>query len=430
MVLGGGPVPAGFVRRFVECVGLMMTADSKNRILRVHISGWVLDDRALPPPAVSDVIEVLLSFVASADSPSSHDESIRAIVRPLFGHRPGVHPEMGMRWPVELTGDGWSAGWQSHSPFAGSATLHGRFVADVGAGGSSDAVAVRGRVRRVQLMEHRQGVERLIDVQCTPRRFWSDDSEVTDDGFVGSGVLVELDLDDVPARSDPGFAPGSVATDGFDVWVMDRSNPVLVHIDMSAKPHRTAEYLLPMTIEPPTSGIARMVHADESACWITSSEDVFRCERSGDGRLTVERVAIPGGGGRIVDGRLVVTRTNRPTLVGDRRHGLIRKEADPNPVRIIDRNGTVTSVAAADQQAWLKDRSHTRNRPRVDNWRKAAADGVVVVVVPDGEDLRLDINDRAREKVEWIQHDAFEDPANAGLVPMISIDMIRQANRP
>lgn len=43
------------------------------------------------------------------------------------------------------------------------------------------------------------------------------------------------------------------------------------------------EYLPPLTIEPPTDQWTRTVHADRDGCWITSRNEVFRCDRGEDG---------------------------------------------------------------------------------------------------------------------------------------------------
>ncbi|MBV6762758.1 hypothetical protein [Rhodococcus opacus] len=274
--------------------GVTMIAETAYRALAVFVPGWVLDDRSLAPPACGDVVEVVLTFHPTGPTPSPCGQTVRATVRPVFGHTPYSDPEGGLRWPLEAIGDGWSAEWLSDRPRAGRVELTGRLVVDIFWTGSDNPVLVRGRVRRVQLVEQRientgsglravEGTERLTEVESTPYRFWSNwETPSTEDHFQGTGVLVDLDLDDVPAPKVE-FVAGAVSVDGPDLWVMDRSNPVLLHVDSGSAPPRIVEYLLPLTIEPPKDQWTRKVHADRDGCWITSRHEVFRCDRTGTG---------------------------------------------------------------------------------------------------------------------------------------------------
>ncbi|WP_137726426.1 hypothetical protein [Prescottella subtropica] len=122
--------------------------------------------------------------------------------------------------------------------------------------------------------------------------------------------MVDLDLDDVPP-SEPEFVAGAVSAHGTEMWVMHRSDPVLLHIDTASTPPRVTEYLLPMTIESPLPDWLRFPHADASGCWITSRYDVFHCDRTGPDSLTVERVCTTGGRG-VVDDPATVTHLRAP----------------------------------------------------------------------------------------------------------------------
>ncbi|MBC2644184.1 MULTISPECIES: hypothetical protein [unclassified Rhodococcus (in: high G+C Gram-positive bacteria)] len=352
----------------------------------------------------------------------------------MFGHIPYSHPEGGLRWPLEAIGDGWSAEWLSDGPLTGRVELTGRFVVDIAWTGSDNPVRVRGRVRRVQLVEQRiehtgnglralDGTERLTEVESTPHRYWSNwETLSTEDHFQGTGVLIDLDVDNVPV-TEAEFVAGAVSIDGPDVWVMDRSNPVLLHIDTGSTPPRIVEYLLPLTIEPPTDQWTRKVHADRGGCWITSRHEVFRCDRAGDGTLTIERVCAEGGSSVVVDGRLFLVGTTYPMLRRDRRYGVVRVDPDAHPVRMLDDERRLVPV---DDPATV---ARVTAQPRRADKARGADDTEWVAVVeltatsPDGTRRRVDLDARTRGTVQWIQPDPFADPANADIVARISVPM-------
>lgn len=125
---------------------------------------------------------------------------------------PGGDPESGLHWLHELSGDGWAAAWWADRPTTGRVEVHGNLSAGL-ATGPDDPLPVRGRVRRVrvvsQLLERTTGTrlahgsERLTDFEATPHIFWSSQEPRTDDDpYALTGVLVDLDLDDVPT-TDP-----------------------------------------------------------------------------------------------------------------------------------------------------------------------------------------------------------------------------------
>ncbi|MGW5076556.1 hypothetical protein [Rhodococcus sp. NPDC004095] len=335
-----------------------------------------------------------------------------------------------------MIGDGWSAEWLSDRPLAGRVELTGRLFAGIRWAGSDHPVRVRGRVRRVQLVEQRiehagrglrvvDGTERLTEVESTPHRHWSNwDMPSTEDHFQGTGVLVDLDLDDVPATKGE-FVAGAVSVDGPDVWVMDRSNPVLLHVDTGYAPPRTVEYLLPLTIEPPTDQWTRKVHADRDGCWITSRYEVFRCDRAGDGTLTIERVCAEGGSSVVVDGRLFLVGPTYPMLSNDRRYGVVRVDPDAHPVRMLDDERQFIPVDDPATVARVMAQSRRADKA-------CSADGTEWVAVvgltaksPDDTRRRVDLDPRSRGTVHWIQPDPYADPANADIVARISVPMPR-----
>ncbi|MFM1725347.1 DUF6578 domain-containing protein [Rhodococcus sp. PAM 2766] len=296
-----------------------MTTASARRTLAVFVPGWILDDRSLAPPAVGDLVETPLTFGESETPPQSYAQTFRTIARPAYGRMPGGDPENGPRWLHELSGDGWAANWWANRPTTGRIEVHGTLFADLTMGTDSPP-PVRGRVRRVQVVSRRfdrspsgarrvAGTERLTEVDTTPHIFWSSQEPRTDDAYARTGVLLDLDLDDVPTTDSP-FVAGAVSVDGTDVWVMDRADPVLLHVATAATPPRVVEYLLPLTAEQPRDIRTRAVHADRDGCWITSGHDVFRCDREDDGSLSVERVCTEGGQSIVDEGRS--TSTARP----------------------------------------------------------------------------------------------------------------------
>lgn len=414
-----------------------MIAESANRTLAVFVLGWILDDGALAPPARGDVVDVVLTFHPTGATPSPCGQTVRATVRPMFGHTPYNHPEDGPRWPLEVIGDGWSAEWLSDRPRAGRVELTGRLFVDISWTAWDDPARVRGRVRRVRLVEQRfehtgsgwravDDTERLTEVESTPRRHWSHwAAPSTESHFQEVGVLVDLDLEDVPG-AEVGFVAGAVSVDGSDVWVMDRSNPVLLHLDTGAGAGSTppvVEYLLPLTIEPPKDQWTRKVHADRDGCWITSRHEVFRCDRAGDGAVTIERVCAEGGGSVLVDGRLFLRNSTRPMLRSDRRYGVVRVDPDPHPLRMLDDERRLVPVDDPDTVARVAAASRRADTAR-------GADGTEWVAVvdltaqsPDGTRRRVDLAARTAGTVHWIQPDPYADPANAEILARILVQI-------
>ncbi|AWK75056.1 hypothetical protein CBI38_29405 [Rhodococcus oxybenzonivorans] len=411
--------------------GVTMTAETADRTLAVFFPGWVLDDRSLAP-AVGDLVEEILTFSTTGSTPSPCSDTVRATARPAFGHTPLGDPEGGPRWLLEVAGDGWVAAWWSDRPVRGRVELTGRFVVGLDSGGSDDPAPVRGRVRRVRVVEQRlertgtggvrivDGTERLTEVEATPHRLWTNwDMPSDDEQFIESGVLVDLDLDDVPTTGSE-FVAGAVSVDGPDVWVMDRSNPVLLHVDTASAPPRIVEYLLPLTIEPPEDRWTRAVHAHGGGCWITSPYDVFRCDRAGDGALTVERVCTDGGRGVVDAERLFILGSLYPMLRSDRRHGVVRDDPDPHPVRMLDDEGRLIPVDDPATSARVRAAARRADKSSAADGTEWVADVGLTAHSPDGTRRVVELDNRSRGSVRWIQSDPFGDPANADIMALIS----------
>ncbi|WP_420879530.1 hypothetical protein [Rhodococcus sp. (in: high G+C Gram-positive bacteria)] len=400
-----------------------MTTASARRTLAVFVPGWILDDRSLAPPAVGDLVETPLTFGESETPPQSYAQTFRTIARPAYGRMPGGDPENGPRWLHELSGDGWAANWWANRPTTGRIEVHGTLFADLTMGTDSPP-PVRGRVRRVQVVSRRfdrspsgarrvAGTERLTEVDTTPHIFWSSQEPRTDDAYARTGVLLDLDLDDVPTTDSP-FVAGAVSVDGTDVWVMDRADPVLLHVDTAATPPRVVEYLLPLTAEQPRDIWTRAVHADRDGCWITSGHDVFRCDREDDGSLSVERVCTEGGQSIVDEGRLYLHGPTEPRMHLDHRYGVVRVDPSPHPVRALDDARRLVPVDDPATVARVRAAARRADIDRGPDGTEWIAHGELTARSPSGTRESVDLD--ARGDVHWIQPDPFADPADRALV--------------
>ncbi|CAM2991183.1 Phage tail protein [Prescottella defluvii] len=406
----------------------------------MFVPGWILDDRSLAPPAVGDLVETHLTFGEAETPPASYAQTFRATARPAYGHMPGGDPESGLHWLHELSGDGWAAKWYADRPTTSRVEVHGALFADFDMG-SGDPLPVRGRVRRVRVVSHRRertptgtrlvhGSERLTDVEATPRIFWSSQEPASeDDPYVLTGVLVDLDLDDVPA-TDSEFVAGAVSISGTDVWVMDRADPVLLHADTAAIPPRVVEYLLPMTAERPRDHWTRAVHADANGCWITSEHDVFRCDLGADGSVTVERLCTEGGRSVVDDGHLYLLDTTEPHMRHDRRYGTVRVDPPPHPVRVLDDARRLIPVDDPTTVARVRAAATRADIARGAGGTEWIAHGGLTAQSPSGTRESVNLDTRTRGRVHWIQPDPYADPANRALVPFLCMPIPAAAPDP
>ncbi|WP_146240359.1 hypothetical protein [Williamsia limnetica] len=143
-------------------------------------------------------------------------------------------------WIGELHGDGWRATWFGRRPKMGPVSVTGRFQNSRGlAYKQGSRSEVRGQVTRVQVKAIPYhcpdgrwqplpgGPSIYRDVELAPRWFNRGGRREEDQDpklllWRDSGVLIEIDLDDVPRRtSRPTIVPGDVSIGDHGIWVVD-----------------------------------------------------------------------------------------------------------------------------------------------------------------------------------------------------------------
>ena len=268
-------------RRY-DCTERRMT---RQRTLVVQIESVAIEDGQIVPPSLGDVIEFPLRFVEQPATVAG-TVTIRALLEasardPVFQYAGHDSPRR-WEWNGLLRGDGWTASWRDFRPRTGQVELTGRFY---GVMGYDTPSYVRGRVTRVQLVSERYrrppeshgwdivpGHRKFRDIETAPR-FFDNDMFMRDDLFEadrGVGVLVDLDLDDVPPVSArPSIVPGDVSSAGETLWVVDSQLPVVVSIDPD---HVAHEHVLPGPI-----GHSRRVWATPTGCWVGGNDGLYRC---------------------------------------------------------------------------------------------------------------------------------------------------------
>ncbi|MCG7635677.1 hypothetical protein MHN80_25555 [Gordonia McavH-238-E] len=106
---------------------------------------------------------------------------------------------------------------------------------------------------------------RYADVDSTPR--WLNLEADPHKRVIG--VLVDLNLDDVPQRElRPPLVPGDVAASGSNVWILDQQLPVVVCIGAEQV---ATEYVFAGA---PNGG--RGVHATPGGCWVSGPDGLYR----------------------------------------------------------------------------------------------------------------------------------------------------------
>jgi hypothetical protein len=261
------------------------------RVLTVTIGTSHIEQGDVSPPRVGSIIEILLDFVETDDPPPAEATTVRAVLElnptpRLDGHE--RHPDgRYWLWFGELFGEGWRATWLGRRPKTGSVTVTGRFYPSRGLAYKRGSHGqVRGRVTRVQVQtipyhcpdgEWRPlpGAPRSYrDVTLAPR--WFDRSGLCDPEhdrtalvWADSNVIIDLDLDDVPARAPrPKIEPGDVTIGDHGIWVVDDQLPVVALLSGDT----ATEYVFPGTI---TSG--RVLRATPDGCLIFEGGDIYRC---------------------------------------------------------------------------------------------------------------------------------------------------------
>lgn len=398
----------------------------------------IFEDGTLRPLHVGDVVSVRLSLVTPTDASRPGTTTYRVTVQPEFGHAPWQDRDGTLRWPFVVTGNGWTATWHHHRPAAGLTHVTGFLTPEFHHSTPGRPGMVTGRVRRLQLIEREArktgnmhdfvpGSERLTDLGTSPDRYWPDWFHFAEHGQTEeSGVLVDLDLDDVADHS-PRFEAGDVAAHGADVWVMDYSTPVLLHLDRSHTPARLTEYVLPLAIEPPVEppgyGGSRRLHADSTGCWITCPEEIVRCDLSGEQEVSIRRVTEDGGDFTVyVDGRLFAITQPDPSMRSHHRYGSIRFDPEEFPFRELVGDSL---VRVEDEEtmtlAWEGRKQRGRqNQAKATKGTKWTDDGLLTVCTPDGGEEIVDFNDRMLGRVNWVRPDPYSDPANADVIDPIT----------
>jgi hypothetical protein len=261
------------------------------RVLIVTISTSHIEQGDISPPRVGSVIEILLDFVETDDLPPDEATTVQAVLDliptpRLDGH--DSHPDgRYWVWLGELFGDGWRATWLGRRPKTGAVTVTGRFRPSRGLAYKRGSHGqVRGRVTRVQVQtiayhcpdgtwRPLPGAPRSYrDVTLAPR--WFDRSSLRDLEqdrtalvWADSGVVIDLDLDDVPDRAPrPKIDPGDVTINEHGIWVVDNQLPVVALLSGDT----ATEYVFPGTV---TSG--RTLRATPEGCLIFEGSDIYRC---------------------------------------------------------------------------------------------------------------------------------------------------------
>lgn len=390
----------------------LMSPDVTGHTIQVVVHSSVFQGGPVPPLHVDDVISVVLAFDSEAEPSAPGVVTFRVRIQPKFGHAPFAAEDGSLRWMFDVYGAGWSAEWHHHTPVAGLIHLTGRLDVGFTRAVPGQPGVVTGRVRRLQLVEqwvestvagnhYVAGTEWLRDFGPSPDRYWPRWKIIDDpDTFAETGILVDLDLDDIP-DDDTEFDAGAVAIDSADLWVIDKSNPLLLHIDTTATPPRVTEYRLPLAIEKPREMWTRRVHADRDGCWITSPEEIIRCTRTEAAELTVRR-AIETGSDRTtyLDGRLFVLEAPHFGDRTDPRYGYVRVEPDAHPVReLVD--GELVPVIDGATIARVKAPGRRADQVTADDGTTWIADRTLVAQRPDGTSHTTDLHPRTRGHVRW-----------------------------
>lgn len=392
-----------------------MRHDTTDHTISIFASSAIFMDGCLPSPLfVGDIVSVSLSFDIDVAQSTAGIETLDVTVHPEYGVAPGLYPDLTLRWPHKVTGDGWTAKWIHEQPFAGRLRVPARLWPQFTRAVPGHPETTTGRVRRLQLVEARYentpdgkrrvpGTERVSDLGS------STDSEMprwtiipTDALYQPTGIVVDLDLDDVPdvPRS---FNAGTVSVNGADVWVIDKSHPTLVHIDTGPTPHRVTEYLLPLMANAPAGWWYRRVHADASGCWIASGDEIVRCNLDGPAELTLRRAPTDGADYTVaLDGRLFVMPHPLITERSEERDGesanySVRELVDDELIPVTD-EATIARARAA------SGRADVATTPEGTTW---TANGNITVQTADQDPQPVDLQPRTEGQVNWVRPRAW-----------------------
>ncbi|MGH8922178.1 MAG: hypothetical protein ACRD0H_28210, partial [Actinomycetes bacterium] len=267
-----------------------------------------IEDGATPPPVVGDVGWYWLVFREDEHpAPDAMVSMFTARAEPIGDGSPhfllgtGPDGEGAPVWPTLLHGDGWAATWSAPRPVVGQLESRGTLIGDLRC---YSGVGVRGRITRARVVSETidttspvmsnwhpiPSEQRLREVDTAPRWFdhgllppskgltpgWH--SAVPADPHVREiGVLVDLDLDDVPPLPlRPSIVPRALSASGADLWVADERLPLVVRI--RDRTEATA-YRWPGRILTADEAGGRKLHADPRGCWVTGPDGIRRCDQ-------------------------------------------------------------------------------------------------------------------------------------------------------
>ncbi|MFW0873086.1 hypothetical protein [Rhodococcoides corynebacterioides] len=252
-----------------------------SRTVVIRIGSSVIGDGEIAVPRRGEVLAGPLQFIETgAEAP--HAVRVRAELvpseRPPIWQYTGEASPRRWEWSGLLRGDGWTASWRGAVPRTGQVDLTGVFW---GTFGYDTEGRFRGRVTRVRMASERYerrgaggwysvpGHYRLREVDTAPRFFGLGDTEHDGDSAdMETSVVVDLDLDDVPALPvRPELVPGDVSAAGGVAWVVDSALPVVLRIDAD---DRATRVMLPGAI-----GTPRRVYATPWGCWVTGQDGAF-----------------------------------------------------------------------------------------------------------------------------------------------------------
>lgn len=392
-----------------------MPHSATDHTISIFASSAIFMDGCLPSQLlVGDIVSVSLTFDIDVAQSTAGIEPLAVTVHPEYGVAPSLYPDRNLKWPLKVTGDGWTAKWFHDEPFAGRLRVPARLWPQFTRAVPGHPETTTGRVRRLQLVEAQYentpdgkrrvpGTERVSDLGASPDSKWPQWTIIpTDDLYQPTAIVVDLDLDDVPdvPRS---FDAGTVSVNGPDVWVMDKSHPILVHIDTGPTPHRVTKYLLPLMANPPAGWWYRRVHADESGCWITSGDEIVRGNLDGPAELTLRRAPTDGADYTVaLDGRLFVMPHPLITEGDGERDGEparlpVRELIDDELIPVTD-DATITRARAASR------RPDVATTPDGTTW---TANGHLTVQNADGDPQPVDLHPRTQGQVNWVRPNAW-----------------------
>lgn len=251
------------------------------RVLTVLVDQVAIADGQIDPPEVGAVTSFPLMFhETQASEPDV--VTVRGELEPVPG--PPVQRGDGLTWSGLLRGDGWTASWDGRRPRTGRVEVTGQFLGVMGIDATGH---VRGRVTTVQVVSmfwkrvdtraRWEPLARRRDYRRVERspRFFSDERMFTDDPPDVSrseiGVLITLDLDDVPDLPlRPHLVAGDVSASENLVWALDRVLPAATCFGDDGT--RTT-YLLPAAVTP-----HRKVWSTPTGCWISGRDGIFRID--------------------------------------------------------------------------------------------------------------------------------------------------------